>query len=349
MIAQQAFFAPLTAVSLGLLAVANALPSHMNEVAKRAPVKTGFINVTVATLWTDSTKPRPIDAPALTSPVDIPAWLSSMTVDEFRDLTDNSRTQTQALYGARVAITNSQDGWYEVAVTSQISPSNSLGYPGWVPADQVALHEPVYELLQDKRPFALVNKGPMAALYHDIKLTKKVLDLSYNTRLPVLLRLGKAVQVAVPGGVAYLSADQVSVFDSAKDIPYPTGQDLIDAGKMFLGRPYLWGGTSGYAFDCSGFTGTMYAAHGITIGRDAGPQAYYTNSGPIIDRADLQAGDLIFYASNLTNPHTIFHVAMYAGDGQMLESYAAGTPLRLTPVRFTSTYWGAKRYLEPKN
>ncbi|OAQ61162.2 nlpC/P60 family domain-containing protein [Pochonia chlamydosporia 170] len=341
-------FAPFTAVTLSLLAAANALPSNTNQLFKKSTTKTGFINVTVATLWTNSSMPRVIDAPAISSPVDIPKWLSSMTVDQFRDLTDSSRTQSQALYGARVEITDTKDNWYEVAVTSQISPNNKLGYPGWIPASQVAMREPLYEELQDKRPFALVNKGPMTALYHDVQLKRKIMDLSYNTRLPLLLKLGKAVQVAVPGSIGYLAASEVSVYNTASDIPYPTGQDLIESGKMFLNHPYLWGGASGYAFDCSGFTSTMYAAHGIAIARDSGPQAYFTNTGPIIDRSDLQTGDLIFYASNTSNPKSIYHVAMYAGDDNMLESYAAGTPLRLTPVRFNDDYWGAKRYLEPK-
>lgn len=338
----------LFAATLAYLATATALPSTVNQLTKKSPIKTGYINVTVATLWTNSSMPRPIDSPAISSPVDIPKWLNSMTVDQFRDLTESSRTQSQALYGTRVEITDAKDNWYQIAVPSQISPNNKIGYPGWVPASQVATHEPFYGKVQDKRPFALVNKAPTVGLYRDVQLKKKLMDISYNTRLPVLLKLGRTVQVAVPDSVAYLSADQVSVYNSAADIPYPTGQDLVGAGKMFIGHPYLWGGASGYAFDCSGFTSTVYAAQGISIARDSGPQAYFTNTGPIIDRADLEAGDLIFYASNTSNPKSIYHVAMYAGEGSMLESYAAGTPLRLTPVRFNDDYWGAKRYLEPR-
>lgn len=45
--------------------------------------------------------------------------------------------------------------------------------------------------------------------------------------------------------------------------------DLINTGKMFLGLPYIWAGTSGFGFDCSGFTHTIYKSHGITIPRDS--------------------------------------------------------------------------------
>jgi cell wall-associated NlpC family hydrolase len=119
----------------------------------------------------------------------------------------------------------------------------------------------------------------------------------------------------------------------------------VKAAKLFLNRPYLWGGTSGFAFDCSGFTHTLYDAHGITICRDADAQADYTGHGTNVTQSDLQPGDLIFYASNLTNPGTIYHVAMFAGDGKMIEAYGAGVPVRITPVRFNEDYWGAERFL----
>ena len=316
---------------------------------ERSSNQVAFVNVSVSTLWTNPSKPRPVDQPALESPVDIQKWLDSMTVDEFRDLTSSSRTQTQALYGTKVYITGRNDTWCQLVVTGQPSPSNDLGYPGWVPCSQVTTDAGKYGHLQETRPFALVKKGPTVGLYRDASLKHKIMDVSFDTRLPEVGRTGKAIRVAVPGGSAYLSSDDAKVYKKASDIPYPTGEDLVETGKIFLGRPYLWGGTSGYAFDCSGFTHTIYDSHGITIGRDAGPQAYFTGHGKPVEREDLQAGDLIFYASNLTDATSIYHVAMFAGDGNMLEAYAAGTPTRLTPVRFNDDYWGAERFLHHKN
>ena len=64
-----------------------------------------------------------------------------------------------------------------------------------------------------------------------------------------------------------------TVYRSQTDIPTPAANDLINTGKMFLGLPYIWAGTSGFGFDCSGFTHTIYKSHGITIPRDSGPQS----------------------------------------------------------------------------
>jgi gamma-D-glutamyl-L-lysine dipeptidyl-peptidase len=331
------------ALALGSQAVA-VLPSTLSR-RDTAPQQIGYISVSVATVWTNSGKPRPVDGPALTNPADVEGWLDSMTLDQYLDLTDSDRTQTQALYGTRVSILSQQDGWYEVAVDGQPTPKNSLGYPGWVPAAQVSLDSSYGQLLSNK-PFAAVDKAAIAPLYRDVLMTEIYLEISYDTRLPVIGHLGELIQVAVPsGGSAYLSARDATVYDSVSSIPYPSGKDIVSAGKLFLGRPYLWGGTSGFAFDCSGFTHTLYDARGITIARDSDAQADFTGHGTQVAQSDLQAGDLIFYASNLTNPSTIHHVAVYAGDGEMLEAYGAGIPVRITPVRFNDEYWGAERFL----
>ena len=84
-----------------------------------------------------------------------------------------------------------------------------------------------------------------------------------------------------------------TVYRSQTDIPKPTADDLINTGKMFLGLPYIWAGTSGFGFDCSGFTHTIYKSHGITIPRDSGPQS---RAGVAVDKENLQKGDLIFFA-----------------------------------------------------
>ena len=304
----------------------------------------GYINVSVATLWTNPNKPRPIDAPALTNPVHIEQWLGSMSVKQFRDLTDDDRTQTQALYGARVDIIGSKDDWYEVAVPEQPTPKNPLGYPGWVPAVQISFDSD-YDRSQSTRSFAQVG-GATTLLYRDAGLKDEIMQISYDTRLPVLRQLGKAVEVAVPaGGCAYISTSDTSIYSSASAIPYPTGEDLVASAKMFIGRPYLWGGTSGFAFDCSGFTHTLYESFGIIIGRDADAQADYTGHGTKVSRSELQAGDIIFYASNLSDPSSIYHDALYAGNDKMVEAYGAGVPVRITKVRFNDDYWGAERFL----
>ncbi|HEX3590065.1 MAG TPA: NlpC/P60 family protein [Pseudonocardiaceae bacterium] len=305
---------------------------------------TAFVDVSVATVWTSPGSARPIDRPALTNPVDIDGWLSSMTLAQKLDLTSGNRTQTQALYGQQVYVLAIQGDWAEVAVPGQPTPKNPLGYPGWLPRAQLDASAPAFAALRHSRPFALVDRAATVWLYDDPRLTHRDLRLSVNTRLPVLARTGPAILVATPdAGPKWLSTQDATVYRSDQDIPYPTGAELVRFAETFVGRPYLWAGRSGYAFDCSGFTSTIYQTHGVTIGRDSGVQAKSSGGTPVA-RNDLRPGDLLFYADD-NGTGSIFHVAMYAGDGRMVEAYDAATPVRVTPVRFGTDYWGAERYL----
>jgi gamma-D-glutamyl-L-lysine dipeptidyl-peptidase len=324
-------------------APSTAAVAALGSSAAAAP-PSGYVDVSVATVWTAPASPRPVDHPALTNPVNIPRWLSDMSLADKLALTDDNLTQTQALYGDRVYILAKQAGWDEVAVPGQPTPKNALGYPGWVPSVQLtAGHD--FAALQSRRPFALVQ-APTAWLYDNSALTRENMQVSANTRLPVLARAGQAIRVATPGGGAkWLSARDATVYRSASDIAYPTGASLVAYAKRFLDRPYLWAGRSGFAFDCSGFTSTIYQVNGITIPRDASAQAQY-GGGRMVSSNDLQAGDLLFYATS-PDPNSIYHVAMYIGHQQMIEAYDAATPVRITAVRFGPDYWGTERFLRP--
>jgi cell wall-associated NlpC family hydrolase len=302
-----------------------------------APPAVGYVDVAVATVWTAPNSPRPVDAKAVANPVDVPGWLADMTPAQQEGLADDNLTQTQALYGQRVLITGSRDGWYQVAVPGQPNPENAAGYPGWIPRNQVSTTP-----LPDSRAFALVNRAATAWLYDDEQLTRRSLEVSVDTRLPLLGRTPTALQVRTPDGPKWLPAAAAGVFGSDRDIPRPTGPDLVRFATLFVGKPYLWAGRSGFGVDCSGFTSTIYQANGITIPRDSGPQAVAPGARKVA-RADLQPGDLLFYARD-QGKGPIHHVAMYAGDGRMIEAYDHRTPVRITAARFDTEYWGAVRY-----
>ena len=307
-----------------------------------------FVAVSVATVWTTPQSPRPVDHPALTNPVDIRGWLSDMTPAQQEALTSDNLTQTQALFGDRVFVVGEQGDWDEVLVPGQPTPKNALGYPGWIPKAQLTT-DPGYGALKDHAPFALADRGITTWLYRDSGLSDQDLEISTNTRLPVLSRTDKAVQVATPDrGPRWLDARTVAVYEKPTDIPHPTGADLVRYAAVFVNVPYLWGGRAGFGFDCSGFTSTIYQVYGITLPRDADAQAA-DSRGRAIDKSALQPGDLLFYSHGSRdpdNPDAIYHVAMYSGNGEMIEAFDSTTPVRITPVRLDTDYWGARRYLD---
>lgn len=300
-----------------------------------------FVDVAVATVWTSPESPRPVDRPALANPSDVPGWLAAMSTADKLDLTGSDRTQTQALYGQRVEVLDRRDGWTEVAVPGQPTPKNPAGYPGWIPDDQLT-GSAGFAALADERPTAVVDAAATTWLHDDVALTRRATEVSANTRLPVLDERGHAVLVATPSdGARWVAADAVTVVADGEAAPSPTGAELVDTARGFLGRPYLWGGRAGYGLDCSGLTGTVFGMHAVTIPRDASAQAA---EGRTVAKDRLAPGDLLFYARD-NGKGAIHHVAMYAGDGRMIEAFDAATPVRVTAARLDGEYRGAVRYL----
>ncbi len=96
--------------------------------------------------------------------------------------------------------------------------------------------------------------------------------------------------------------------------------EVLTFAERALEQPnqYLWGGTLGPDFDCSGFVQSAFASSGIWIPRDAYQQERFCQ--PVAVRpgvfALLQPGDLIFFG----RPQRCSHVGLYLGAGHYLHS-----------------------------
>jgi cell wall-associated NlpC family hydrolase len=138
-------------------------------------------------------------------------------------------------------------------------------------------------------------------------------------------------QTALAAAGGHLSPDMTP--------PNAIAAGAIEAAKTRLGDPYVWGATGPSTFDCSGLTQWSYAHVGVTLPRVAADQY---NAGPHVALADLEPGDLLFWATDLSNPATIHHVAMYLGGGMMIAAPHTGDVVKVQPV-YMSGYIGATR------
>lgn len=101
-----------------------------------------------------------------------------------------------------------------------------------------------------------------------------------------------------------------------------------------VGKAYQLGATGPDAFDCSGLTSQAWRAAGVSINRTSRDQYRQVRK---ITYAEMRPGDLIFYGSDGSDPGSIGHVAMFIGNGQMVEAPRPTVPLRVTSVRWSGT------------
>lgn len=102
-----------------------------------------------------------------------------------------------------------------------------------------------------------------------------------------------------------------------------SAQTAIDQALAQVGKPYRYGGSGPGSFDCSGLTSFAWRAAGVEITRTSRSQYAYTKR---ISRGDVQPGDLIFYGRSVGR---ISHVAMYIGDGRVVEAPYSGQNVRI--------------------
>jgi cell wall-associated NlpC family hydrolase len=93
-----------------------------------------------------------------------------------------------------------------------------------------------------------------------------------------------------------------------------------------LGKPYQWGGAGPGAFDCSGLAMMAYRAAGVVIPRVSQQQ---WAAGPYVQPGQEQPGDLVFFAGSDGTPQAPGHVGIVIGNGEMIEAYATGYPVRV--------------------
>jgi len=129
---------------------------------------------------------------------------------------------------------------------------------------------------------------------------------------------------AMQGLLSVLTGNLSSDTSSETSSDASTGKSIVDAALTRIGDPYSKSKRgSGDYVDCSYLSQWAYKQKGISIpGTAAGQAKYCYDNGYTISKDDLQPGDLVFWTEkgSGTRWHEIHHVAIYAGNGKVVEA-----------------------------
>lgn len=112
---------------------------------------------------------------------------------------------------------------------------------------------------------------------------------------------------------------------------------VIAEAQKYVGLPYVWGGSTPAdgGMDCSGLIQYVYGKFGIDLPRVSADQA--RAGEPVSSMAEARPGDLIGWDNSSRNVGAD-HIAIYVGDGKMIEAPRTGLDIRLVDVPSTPDY-----------
>lgn len=238
--------------------------------------------------------------------------------------------ETQLLYGERVKVLATQDGWAHIEAIEQPEFTHTKrwqGYPGWIPSTLLSPWTPSSE------PTIVVTQKWAPAWLDPSMLAPSRWQFPMGTRLRATDSTRRMRKISlIDGATAWMSPEDVRSLEPLRRLTTAEQREaILRSAARFIGDPYVWGGRSPHdahrpkyvtGVDCSGLINLTYRSIGIDIPRDAHEQ--FLRARPI---TTLQPADLIFL-SERDHPKRIVHVMLYAGADEVIEGPGTGQVVR---------------------
>jgi hypothetical protein len=217
---------------------------------------------------------------------------------------------TQALMGTPVKILLKHGDWLMIQTPDS--------YLGWT-------DDPVAELSNEELA-GWKNGERLIYVKHSGFITDAagmvVSDIVFGVILEKTGEQRDLFSVRIPDGrEGFVKKSDVQDFRSWAENTEPDPGKMIEFARLFLGTPYLWGGTSTKNIDCSGLTKTIYYSGGVILTRDASGQFRYGDEISIENPCEtLMPGDLLFFGRERDGKIRITHTGMYIGSTEFIHS-----------------------------
>lgn len=237
-------------------------------------------------------------------------FTSGDTSDPLGDLTESTLGQVPGLEALQP--TDVPD--IEIPEAPSVTEVNGIGE---VTADEAGIGT----LKFGEAPTSLVQSNPLDALTFGMEPNlPPPPDPMASVKMPTLEDLG------IPQG-------------DAPDVRNPEGGwrgAIVAAARKMLGTPYVWGGTSYSGVDCSGLIALLYNKRGFSLPRLSADQA---RSGRRVAISSLKPGDLVAWDNSSRNVGAD-HIAIYIGNGMIIEAPRPGGVVQLSHIYDTGNAWG---------
>lgn len=193
--------------------------------------------------------------------------------------------------------------------------------------------------------YKVIYKDKIAYIRSDyVELTEIPYENKDSSNSPKFFRLGKSTGVT-PSAAALNGATTSNTASSSANtqptVNIISGAQILTEARKYLGTRYVSGGASPSGFDCSGLVYYVLKQVGYSPYRTPADQYKH---GTYVEKANLKAGDIVFFAG--TGANGISHVGIYAGNGQFIHAPNSRSTVSyssLTTGYWANHYYGARR------
>jgi hypothetical protein len=209
---------------------------------------------------------------------------------------EQSEQVTQILFGETFSILERRKTWYYII-------SNFDNYEGWIDTKLVKI------ITEDE--------------FNQINFSNKIIT---NDIITIITKESDKTALLIVAGSALPNFNETDSSFTICDEKYFVNQniskltnnvrkEIISTALKFINAPYLWGGSTHFGIDCSGFSQIVYKICGIDIPRDASQQVNIGTTLNIIDEA--KKGDLVFFDND---EGKIIHVGIFMDNERIIHA-----------------------------
>jgi len=236
--------------------------------------------------------------------------LAKLSVSNMRALPkDASELVSQVLMGTPMKVLDYIDKWYLVQTPEH--------YIGWM--DTSGLQTVTQKELDRWKGSNRCLYNCMSGFVYDLpgKKGEAISDIVLGDLFEAEPSVRGFLKIKIPDGrIGFVKKTDCISFNAWTNSA-PEVQSVLSVARKMMGSPYLWGGASSKAMDCSGFVKLVYYTQGIILARDASQQARYGEPIDFSNRNNLQPGDLLFFGSSAQQ---IKHMGINLGNGNFIHS-----------------------------